>query len=55
MGRATQGVRLINLREGDAIAAIAKVPSSIDNGENEEGDGSVDTSSDANIEEPQGE
>ena len=55
MGRATQGVRLINLREGDAIAAIAKVPSSIDNGTEEEGDGSVDTSSDTNVEEPQGE
>lgn len=25
MGRATQGVRLINLREGDSIAAVAKV------------------------------
>src|SRR5690606_19519455 len=25
MGRATQGVRLINLRNGDAIAAVAKV------------------------------
>jgi DNA gyrase subunit A len=25
MGRATQGVRLINLRENDAIAAVAKV------------------------------
>jgi len=25
MGRATQGVRLINLKEGDAIAAVAKV------------------------------
>ena len=25
MGRATQGVRLINLREGDAIAAVARV------------------------------
>jgi DNA gyrase subunit A len=25
MGRATQGVRLINLREGDTIAAVAKV------------------------------
>ncbi len=25
MGRATQGVRLINIREGDAIAAVAKV------------------------------
>ncbi|MCF8380316.1 MAG: DNA gyrase subunit A [Bacteroidales bacterium] len=30
MGRATQGVRLINIREGDAIAAIAKVPASIE-------------------------
>ena len=25
MGRATQGVRLINIKEGDAIAAVAKV------------------------------
>ena len=25
MGRATQGVKLINLKEGDAIAAVAKV------------------------------
>ncbi|MFW5645094.1 MAG: DNA gyrase subunit A [Bacteroidota bacterium] len=30
MGRATQGVRLINLRNGDEIAAIAKVPSAIE-------------------------
>ncbi|MGC9344738.1 MAG: DNA gyrase C-terminal beta-propeller domain-containing protein, partial [Bacteroidales bacterium] len=30
MGRATQGVKLINLREGDEIAAIAKVPNSVD-------------------------
>jgi DNA gyrase subunit A len=30
MGRATQGVRLINLREGDEIAAIASVPSGMD-------------------------
>ncbi|MCS6980712.1 MAG: DNA gyrase subunit A [Flavobacteriales bacterium] len=29
MGRATQGVRLINLRENDAIAAIARVPSGL--------------------------
>ncbi len=28
MGRATQGVRLINLKEGDKIAAVAKVPAS---------------------------
>ena len=25
VGRATQGVRLINIREGDAIAAVTKV------------------------------
>ena len=25
MGRATQGVRLINIREGDAIASVARV------------------------------
>ncbi|PLX03141.1 MAG: DNA gyrase subunit A [Marinilabiliales bacterium] len=30
MGRATQGVRLINLREGDSIAAVAKVEVSED-------------------------
>ncbi|MCS6979236.1 MAG: DNA gyrase subunit A [Flavobacteriales bacterium] len=29
MGRATQGVRLIHLRDGDAIAAIARVPSDL--------------------------
>jgi len=33
MGRATQGVRLINLRENDAIAAVAKVPKSTENEE----------------------
>ena len=26
MGRATQGVRIIKLRENDSIAAVAKVP-----------------------------
>ena len=34
MGRNTQGVRLINLRDGDSIAAATQVPS--DNGEEEE-------------------
>lgn len=41
MGRATQGVRLINLRGEDEIAAVAKVPA-YENGEEiegEEGDG----------------
>ena len=34
MGRATQGVRLINLREGDSIAAVAVVDNTVE--ENEE-------------------
>jgi len=38
MGRATQGVRLINIKEGDKIAAVAKVPASEDEEENIEGD-----------------
>lgn len=41
MGRATQGVRLINLREGDVIAAVAKVETEEEDGialeEQEEG------------------
>jgi DNA gyrase subunit A len=28
MGRATQGVRLINLKSGELIASVAKVPAS---------------------------
>jgi DNA gyrase subunit A len=36
MGRATQGVRLINLREGDEIAALARVPSGLDDEEDAE-------------------
>ncbi len=35
MGRNTQGVRLINLREGDQIAAATQVPSNEDNNEQE--------------------
>ena len=30
MGRATQGVRLINLRKNDLIASVAQVPKSED-------------------------
>ena len=40
MGRATQGVRLINLKGKDQIAAVAKVPTSkgdVDLLESEEG------------------
>ena len=32
-GRATQGVRVINLREGDAIASVVAVPKSEENGD----------------------
>ncbi len=43
MGRNTQGVKLINLREGDQIAAATQVPSQGDNEEDEkEEDGSVE-------------
>lgn len=38
-GRATQGVRIINLREGDAIASVMAVPKSE---EEEQGDGAAD-------------
>ncbi len=37
MGRNTQGVRLINLREGDQIAAATQVPSNADNNEQDSG------------------
>lgn len=54
MGRAAQGVRLINLREGDSIASIARVPNDEDeksktgeeNGENQ----SESSENDTNIE-----
>ncbi len=36
MGRATQGVRLINLRKGDTIAAVAKIQEKSENGNGEE-------------------
>ncbi len=36
MGRATQGVRIIKLREGDSIASVAKVPAATDEEEVEE-------------------
>jgi len=43
MGRNTQGVKLINLREGDQIAAATQVPANAENGENssEEGPGDI--------------
>jgi len=36
MGRATQGVRLINLKQGDMIAAVTQVPTEEEGDENEE-------------------
>ncbi len=46
MGRATQGVRLINLREGDSIAAVAQVEVNEDDTEDGEvQDGSVEEQS----------
>lgn len=39
MGRATQGVKLINIKEDDSIAAVAKVMHEEDADENEENDG----------------
>ena len=42
-GRATQGVRIINLREGDAIASVIAVPKG---DENEDGDNDNTVASD---------
>jgi len=41
MGRATQGVRLINLRANDEIASIAKVPASEEEEEVLDAEGNV--------------
>ena len=45
MGRATQGVKLINLKSSDSIAAVAKVMHDEDDVENAEGAVDVDVSS----------
>jgi DNA gyrase subunit A len=42
MGRAAQGVKLINLKGNSEIAAIARVPRSDDEDEEEEGENSID-------------
>ncbi len=52
-GRATQGVRIINLREGDEIASVAVVPATEDEEISEEGaiiEGAVAEGSEANTE-----
>ncbi len=57
IGRATQGVRLINLKEGDEIAAVAKVDVFEDLDENDatdenyDAEGNKDTENDVTIEE----
>ena len=61
MGRATQGVKLINLRGSDEIAAVAKVPASdeetVEGAEGVEGSEETPSSdtADASAEEPQAE
>lgn len=60
MGRATQGVRLINLGKGDSIAAVAKVPHDDSEDELEEGltdetpinEGDVESGTDNATDEP---
>lgn len=47
MGRATQGVRLINLREGDEIAALTRVPSGANADGEENGDVIIESIPDA--------
>ena len=46
MGRATQGVKLINLREGDEIAAVAKVISEDEQQEDSAEELSAETAAD---------
>ena len=47
MGRATQGVKLINLREGDEIAAVAKVISEYEQQEDSTEGSPAETAGDA--------
>ncbi|MCP4312964.1 MAG: DNA gyrase subunit A [Bacteroidetes bacterium] len=53
MGRNTQGVRLINLRDGDQIAAATQVPANEDNGEQGEppAEGASESSTEGVVEE----
>ena len=56
MGRATQGVKLINLREGDEIAAVAKVISEDEQQEDSMEELSAETAADmASLQGPSGE
>ncbi len=46
MGRATQGVKLINIKGEDSIASIAKVPRDDEEEEGEEGADGADNTAD---------
>ena len=48
MGRATQGVRVINLKEGDSIASVTKVQG-YENGDENGGEGGQETSVDSDV------
>ncbi|MDP4281592.1 MAG: DNA gyrase subunit A [Bacteroidota bacterium] len=48
MGRATQGVRLIKIHDGDAIAAVAKVAADEDDGEGEENENELENENSEN-------
>ena len=41
-GRVAQGVKLINLDEGDSVAAIAKILQEADTGSGQDGDAAID-------------
>ena len=49
MGRATQGVRLINIKDSDAIASVAKVMHEDEEETEEIGDGEVNTSQSSEV------
>jgi len=51
MGRATQGVRLINLKDSDSIAAVAKVEVYEEEGIEDLGDESEETNAPLEIDE----
>jgi DNA gyrase subunit A len=48
MGRATQGVRVINLKEGDSIASVTKVQG-YENGEDSGLEGGQETSPESDV------
>jgi DNA gyrase subunit A len=55
MGRATQGVRLINIKEGDAIASVARVEVEEESEGIELENGIVESTQETNLNNTQGE